>query len=219
MPAAGDAGVVDDLILLKSAPLRIREWVVPPILLALAGTIPTVVLSGLAVRQELSSAGWAAMAVSVLTVSFAGALAWFGYRAYARATAPAARSFVIFRTAGFLSLASCSVLVGIVGLILPVVYAGLAALVVTFWAYAHAQPDEEPAAIRVVLARIAKQVTLANGIVLVILPVGAAFMALSGSYSGGDMAARYVAQAFVLPAVGVFLMIWVLRGRRALSAP
>ncbi|MEC5150269.1 hypothetical protein [Cryobacterium sp. GrIS_2_6] len=120
----------DDL--LRSTPLRLREWLLAPMVLALAGGAAIAVLIGMALPYGLTFSGWGILSVAGLVIVYAVLFAWSGYRAYARDTPATSASFLSLKVAGFSALVTVAILAGVIGASFLVVMIGLGSAVALF---------------------------------------------------------------------------------------
>ncbi len=204
-------GPTSDFDLLRSTPLRVSEWLLAPLVLALAGGAVVAVLIGMALQHGLPLSGWASLPVAGLAVAYAGRLAWYGYRAYAQATPVTSASLLRFQVAGFSALATVAILAGVIGASFVLVMMGLGATVALFGKFRNRPLAEGVPPLQRSLARIVRRAFLADGVILVVAAIAAGLVALTGPDVSSHASSQYIAYAIVLPVVGVILIVCALR--------
>jgi hypothetical protein len=204
----GEDGPITDLDLLRNTPLRVREWLLVPLLIAVTGGAVTTALTGLAVQHRLALSGWATLLVAALVVPFAGVLARYGYRAYARVTPVASASFLWFKVAGFSALATVAVLAGVIGASFFLVAIGLWATAAVFGTFRNRSYVENASHPQHSFSRVMRRAILTDGVVLVVASVAAGLMALTGPDLSTHATSQYIADAIVLPVIGVILIVY-----------
>ncbi len=201
-------GPITDLDLLRNTPLRVWEWLLVPLLITVTGGAVTTALTGLAVQHRLTLSGWTTLLVAGLAVPFAGVLAWYGYRAYARVTPVASASFLWFKVAGFSALATVAILAGVIGASFLLVTMGLGATAAVFGTFRNRSHVENASHPRRSLSRVLRQAILTDGVVLVVASVAAGLVALTGPDLSSHATSQYIADAIVLPVIGVILIVY-----------
>jgi hypothetical protein len=201
-------GPITDLDLLRNTPLHVWEWLLAPLLIALTGGAVATVLTGLAVQHRLTLSGWSTLLVAGLAVPFAGVLAWYGYRAYARVTPVTSASFLWFQVAGSSALATVAILAGVIGASFLLIAMGLGATVAVFGTFRNRRHVESASQPQRSLSRVIRQAILTDGVVLVVASVASGLLALTGPDLSSQPTSQYIADAIVLPVIGVILVVY-----------
>jgi hypothetical protein len=198
---------VTDLDLFRNTPLRVWEWLLAPLLIALSCGAAATVLTGMALQHGLTLSGWATLLLAGLAVPFAGVLAWYGYRAYSRVSPVASASFLWFQVAGSSVLATGAILAGVIGASFLLVAMGLGATVALFARFRNSPHVESAAHSQRPLSRVIRQAILTDGVVLIVASVAAGLVALTGPDVSSPSTSQYIADAIVLPFIGVILIV------------
>jgi hypothetical protein len=206
-----DDALLGNVELVRGAPIRVWEWLLPPVLVGLLGAAGTVALVTLARQHDLRLAGWLLGIIAVSLLPFAVLLGWAGLRAYRTLSEGDVRVLVRIRILGIWGFSVALLVAGIVGGVFPVTLFGVTfseSLALSYGARIYGQDSE----VAHVLRRL-RPALIVECLFTIVIPPAVALIATTASLSE-SRESQYVADGIVIPVAGALALVILLRSRR-----
>ncbi|WIB66916.1 MULTISPECIES: hypothetical protein [unclassified Curtobacterium] len=217
MPTADDDGDALDAQLAPlhpRTPARIREWLLPSVLLGLAAAAVIVGVVTIGARGGLHALGWATVTAAVLVIVDAVTLGALGHRAWLRLTPRSVGVYLRFTVSSRAGVVAVALVLGSLaglGIVLyPAAVIGVSGL--------RARPlplAREAAELERRLRRTTTRAALLNAVIMIVLPVTLGLVVRAQRTAPNLIEQAWTVQAVILPAVGLALGAWALLRLRA----
>lgn len=203
--------LLEDLELVRGAPIRRTEWLAGPLIIGLAGIAGVAVLIWLAPWAQLHLAAWMLGGIAVLLVPYAALLAYAGHRSYVFLTPETVRRLIGVRLIGYWGF---TVVVLVSGIMSGVWFLTLLAFTMSqsiYLAYGLRNTGQQSELSR--LARRLQPALIAECIFAIAAPPIAAVISLNFNLPE-KLGAQYFADAIVVPIYAAIVLVAILRRRR-----